>query len=76
MASETDPATVKRRSKAAERQRALRARRREGFVVIPLEVHIDEINALIDAGFLAPNDRNSLNAQMQAFYRFFQVHLQ
>ena len=75
MASETDPATVKRRREAADRQRVLRQRRRDGLIVMPLEVSKDDINGLIELGFLAKAESGSFEAQQRAFYRLFENYL-
>jgi hypothetical protein len=44
-------------SKAAERMRATRQRRREGYRCVSLEIHQSQIAILIDRGFLDPDHR-------------------
>jgi hypothetical protein len=56
---------------AAERMRATRARRAEGFRVIPLEVRTAEIDGLITRGYLTEADRGDRDAVATALGRLF-----
>jgi hypothetical protein len=63
-----DPAA---RSPAAERMRLFRERRRKGLRCVIIELHEDEIDALVRMGLLAPEMRNDANSIIEAMYAFF-----
>ena len=58
-------------SPAAERMRLFRERKRKGLRCVTIEVHEDEIDALVRMGLLAPEMRNDANAIIEAMYAFF-----
>ena len=58
-------------SAAAERMRLFRERRRKGLRCVTIELHEDEIDALVRMGLLAPEMRNDANAIIEAMYAFF-----
>jgi hypothetical protein len=53
-------------SRCAERQRRLRARRRSGTVMVPLEISAEGIRYLVDLGWLAAELRNEPEAVAKA----------
>ena len=59
------------RSLAAERMRLFRERRRKGLRCLTIELHEDEIDALVRMGLLTPEMRNDANAIIEAMYAFF-----
>jgi len=63
-----DPAA---RSPAAERMRLFRERRRKGLRCVTVELHEDEIDALVRMGLLAPEMRNDANSVIAALYAYF-----
>jgi hypothetical protein len=58
-------------SLAAERMRRLRARRKNKFRCLTLELHESEIDALSRHGYLHWDRRNDLDAIAKALYQFF-----
>jgi len=56
------------RSPAAERMRRHRERRRDGFRCLTIELHVTEIDILIQKGFLQSVARNNVDAVRQALY--------
>jgi len=60
---------------AAERMRAFRKRRREGFCCLTIDFHESEIDALIQRGYLSHEERSSTNAIAKALYEFFEANL-
>jgi hypothetical protein len=63
------------RTPTAERMRRHRERRREGLRCLTIEIHEEEIDALISRGFLKAETRNDVNAVLQAFYAFLESAL-
>ena len=61
---------VAQRSKAAERMRVFRKRRREGMRCVTLELRETEIDRLIDLGHLEEAGRHDANQILLALYRF------
>jgi hypothetical protein len=61
---------VAQRSKAAERMRVFRKRRREGMRCVTLELRETEIDRLIDLGHLREAERQDSNLVLLALYRF------
>ena len=60
----TDPNTDARNtiSRAAERMRQSRARRREGFFTVLVDVHESDVERMIELGLLPATDAADLNA--------------
>ena len=61
---------VAQRSKAAERMRAFRQRRREGVRCLTLELRDAEIDRLIYLGHLRQDEREDRKQVLLALYRF------
>jgi hypothetical protein len=59
-------------SPAAERMRRLRARRKNKFRCLTLELHESEIDPLSRHGYLHWDKRNDLDAIAKALYQFFE----
>ena len=57
-------------SRAAERMRRHRQRRRDGHRCFVIELRETEIDALVNKGLLKQETRNSANAIIDAFYAF------
>ena len=64
----TTPAESIARSRAAERMRRHRERRRDGLRCLSIELRETEIDALISKGLLPAETRNSLKAIREALY--------
>jgi hypothetical protein len=62
--------SVAQRSKAAERMRVLRKRRREGIRCITLDLRETEVDRLVYLGHLRQADREDKNQVLLALYRF------
>jgi len=62
-------------SRAAERMRASRARRRDGYRCLTIEIHDKDITALIAAGTLDAKMRDDPGQVSDAIYRFFESRL-
>ena len=62
-------------SRAAERMRLHRQRRRLGLRCIVIELRATEIDELVRRGFLTEDARNDRVAQRQAFYAFLDQSL-
>ncbi len=60
---------------AAERMRLCRQRRREGMRCLTIEIHEEEINALVARGFLNFDQKQDSSAVTEALYRFFESDL-
>ena len=58
-------------SPAAERMRRHRARRKNKFRCVTLELHESEVDALCRKGYLDADKRNDLDAIAKALYQFF-----
>jgi hypothetical protein len=58
------------RFSGAERMRRSRERRREGLRCYLMEIRDDEVEALIERGCLAAEDREDAGAVVEALYRF------
>jgi len=67
----TPPTTGPVALSPAERMRLFRERRRKGLRCVTIELHEDEIDALVRMGLLAPEMRNDANAIIEAMYAFF-----
>ena len=67
-ASTTGPVAL---SPAAERMGLFRERRRKGLRCVTIELHEDEIDALVRMGLLNVEMRNDANAIIEAMYAFF-----
>ena len=63
------------RSLAAERMRLFRERRRKGLRCVTIELHEDEIDALVRMGLLNVEMRNDANSVIEAMYAFFDLTL-
>ncbi|MFZ2079895.1 MAG: hypothetical protein WAV38_25260 [Xanthobacteraceae bacterium] len=59
-------------SAAAERMRRHRARRKNKFRCLTLELHESEVDALCRKGYLDADKRNDPDAIARAFYEFFE----
>jgi len=59
-------------SSAAERMRLFRERRRKGLRCVTIELHEDEIDALIQKGLLNSEMRNDPIAVCKALYTFLE----
>ena len=62
-------------SPAAERMRLFRERRRKGLRCVTIELHEDEIDALVRKGLLNVEMRNDANSVIEAMYAFFDLTL-
>jgi hypothetical protein len=62
-------------SPAAERMRLFRERRRKGLRCVTIELHEDEIDALVRMGLLNVEMRNDANSVIEAMYAFFDLTL-
>jgi len=58
------------RTRAAERMRRYRQRRRAGLRCYPLELRASEIEALVRRGLLLATERTNRNAIIKAMYSF------
>jgi len=77
MANDTESITVAladpaARSPAAERMRLFRERRRKGLRCVMVELHEDEIDALVLMGLLNVEMRNDPIAVCKALYSFLE----
>jgi fatty acid/phospholipid biosynthesis enzyme len=63
------------RSSAAERMRAHRRRKKSGMRCAVIELRENEIDALIQKGFLNADMRNDIEAIIDAIYAFFDREL-
>jgi hypothetical protein len=73
MAHDTQPAAIQPRPEArsaAERMRRHRERRRDGFRCLTIELHVTEIDFLIEKGLLQSVARNDLDAVRQALHSY------
>ena len=59
-------------SPAAERMRLFRERRRKGLRCVTIELHEDEIDALVRKGLLNVEMRNDASAACKALYTFLE----
>ncbi len=59
------------RTRAAERMRRCRQRRRDGLRCYRLELHDSEIEALVRRGLLLASEQTNPNAVIKAMYAFF-----
>jgi len=59
------------RTRAAERMRRCRQRRRDGLRCYRLELRDSEIEALVRRGLLLASERTNRNAVIKAMYAFF-----
>lgn len=62
--------SVSQASRAAERMRRHRQRRRDGLRCFVIELRETEIDALVSKGLLKQETRNSANEIIEAFYAF------
>ena len=62
-------------SSAAERMRRHRQRRRQGYRVLPIEIHDQLVDELVRRRYLAPDHRNELPAVQKGFYRLLRALL-
>ena len=60
-------------SKAAERMRLCRQRRREQYRCVLLEIHQSQIAILIDRGFLDPNHREDAGSIASALAKHLEL---
>ena len=67
----TRPINERARSPAAERMRLFRERRRKGLRCVTIELHEDEIDALVRMGLLGAEMRNDADSIIEAMYAFF-----
>jgi hypothetical protein len=67
---ESPPAQPAVRSSVAERMRRYRQRRRDGLHCLLIELRETEIFALVRMGLLQPENCNSKEAILAAFYAF------
>jgi hypothetical protein len=63
------------RSRAAERMRAHRDRKKSGMCCVMLELRATEIDALIQKGFLKADARNDKSEIADALYSYFDREL-
>jgi hypothetical protein len=64
------------RTPAAERMRRYRDRMRRGFFCLTIDMHENEIEALIQRGYLRVAHRDEIDAIREAFYAFLDKTLQ
>jgi hypothetical protein len=67
--------SVTRPSRAAERMRPHRERRRDGLRCVMVELRESEIEALVRRGFLKSETRNERKAIILAIYAFLEDNL-
>jgi hypothetical protein len=60
---------------AAARMRQSRWRRKRGYRCLRLDIHEDEISALVERKFLDPESRNDPDAVIDALYDFLEQEL-
>jgi hypothetical protein len=63
------------RSRAAERMRLHRERKKSGMRCVRLELRETEISALVEKGFLKPDARNETSQITDALYAYFDREL-
>jgi hypothetical protein len=68
----TPDVTAAAPSPAAERMRRHRARRKNKFRCLTLELHESEVDALCRKGYLDADKRNDPDAIARALYKFFE----
>jgi hypothetical protein len=68
-------AVTRNRFLAADRQRRLRERRRNGLVSLTVELRISEIKKLRDLGYLKDADIGDPDEQRRALYDFLDRNL-
>jgi hypothetical protein len=62
-------------SNAAERMRRTRGRRRDGFRCVGVEIHVDEVERLIELGLLEAEHRHDPEAIAEALYKVLEFAL-